>query len=422
MIWILRNISIHLWLAVLFAIPTVFVLLLFSYPLFPGIDPVVAAAGLVVTVFLLFGAIMDTVAKRLLSRLIKEGQAWERAGLTTKAKKAYQRAVRIYDTFLLWPLFTRRAVGRICGAIARFQVNNPQDHPGFNRAFTLYVKLYPDDEDLVLPWVKQLSGRSAISAIEQDVLTRLAGRKYGNTAVTDALADIFLRLERRDYAARKLYRHATEKPQAAEMLSPRIEALVGEPDIEGLERQAPEVSQTISVPKRIRIREVAGAVAARGRTALTMTGSFLSEITSRVWQSAVQVTAWFKKTPKARMYLKTAFLCLACLWLTFFMVNTIAHLFKSRTVEQGEAKTMEVAVPKPFTIQVAAYLKLSHADRYVAILKKKGIEAHVKKVAGGGKTWYLVRVSQFVNKKSAAEYGRQLKNKKIIDDFFVSNK
>ena len=45
-----------------------------------------------------------------------------------------------------------------------------------------------------------------------------------------------------------------------------------------------------------------------------------------------------------------------------------------------------------------------------------------KKVNGGGKTWFVVRVSEFADKKSAADYGRKLKRQKIIDDFFVNNK
>ncbi|MCP4672119.1 MAG: SPOR domain-containing protein, partial [Desulfobacula sp.] len=77
---------------------------------------------------------------------------------------------------------------------------------------------------------------------------------------------------------------------------------------------------------------------------------------------------------------------------------------------------------KPFTIQVAAYLKQVHADRYAGVLKKKGFTPFIKKVRGGGKTWYVVRVSEFSDKASAAAFGKKLKDKKIIDDFFVSNK
>ncbi len=107
--------------------------------------------------------------------------------------------------------------------------------------------------------------------------------------------------------------------------------------------------------------------------------------------------------------------------LLFFMGSTRSHIFKSRTIEKEKIK-IPVKVFKPFTIQVAAYLKPKHAQRYVDILKKKEIDARIKKVYGGGKTWFVVRVSEFIDKKSAAAYGQKLKKEKIIDDFFVNNK
>lgn len=83
---------------------------------------------------------------------------------------------------------------------------------------------------------------------------------------------------------------------------------------------------------------------------------------------------------------------------------------------------IEIQFPKPFTIQVAAYLKQVHADRYAAILKQKGIVPIITKVKGGGKIWYVVRISEFADKATAAAFGKKLKAEKIIDDFFVSNK
>lgn len=83
---------------------------------------------------------------------------------------------------------------------------------------------------------------------------------------------------------------------------------------------------------------------------------------------------------------------------------------------------MEISAPKPFTIQVAAYLKQVHADRYAAILKQKGVVPIIITAKGGGKTWYVVRISEFPDKATAAAFGKKLKAEKIIDDFFVSNK
>jgi cell division protein FtsN len=96
-------------------------------------------------------------------------------------------------------------------------------------------------------------------------------------------------------------------------------------------------------------------------------------------------------------------------------------MLKSRTVEIQKV-AVDMPTPKPFTIQVAAYLKQESADHYVDLLKKKGIDAAVKKVAGGGKTWFVVRVSEFEDKQSAEAYGQTLKQQKIIDDFFVNNR
>ena len=94
---------------------------------------------------------------------------------------------------------------------------------------------------------------------------------------------------------------------------------------------------------------------------------------------------------------------------------------KSGSIETKKTVT-EIQIPKPFTIQVAAYLKLKHAETYVGKLKKKGIDAGMKKVDGGGKTWFVVRISQFTDKQSAAAYGQKLKQQNIIEDFFVNNR
>jgi hypothetical protein len=162
---------------------------------------------------------------------------------------------------------------------------------------------------------------------------------------------------------------------------------------------------------------------ASGRTMgfLRWLSSFSGSVLSFILLSAGKGYTYLKEREKLQFYLKAAVTGIVLFGLLVFMVSTLSHLFKSKPVEKQE-KIIEVQMPKPFTIQVAAYLKQSHADKYVGVLKKKGIDATVKKVDGGGKTWFLIRVSQFVDKESAAAYGQKLKQQKIIDDFFVNNK
>jgi len=148
---------------------------------------------------------------------------------------------------------------------------------------------------------------------------------------------------------------------------------------------------------------------------------FIGSVLSFFILSAGKSVTYIKEHEKAQFYLKTGLLSMVSIWLLFFMANTLSHMLKSKAVEKPE-KEIQIQVPKPFTIQVAAYLKQKHASRYVDTLKKKGIDAIVKKVGGGGKIWFVVRVSEFVDKKSAAAYGQKLKQQEIIDDFFVNNK
>ena len=77
--------------------------------------------------------------------------------------------------------------------------------------------------------------------------------------------------------------------------------------------------------------------------------------------------------------------------------------------------------PDPFTIQVAAYLKPDDAQRFVDQLVEKGLDAFWTKAASANRTWYQVKVSHFASKEAARAYGRDLKSKGLIDDFYVAN-
>ena len=83
--------------------------------------------------------------------------------------------------------------------------------------------------------------------------------------------------------------------------------------------------------------------------------------------------------------------------------------------------TAAAAAPDPFTLQVAAYLKQEYAVKLVEELKRKGLDAYWTETSSGGKLWYQVRLSHFPDQPSAREYGRDLKRKGLIDDFYVTN-
>ena len=73
------------------------------------------------------------------------------------------------------------------------------------------------------------------------------------------------------------------------------------------------------------------------------------------------------------------------------------------------------------TLQVAANLKSEYALKFVDDLKQRGYDAYWIETASGGKTWYQVRIAHFPDPQSARDFGARLKQKGIIEDFYVTN-
>ena len=104
------------------------------------------------------------------------------------------------------------------------------------------------------------------------------------------------------------------------------------------------------------------------------------------------------------------------------ILNTAGHLVKPPPPPASPAPKVAVKIePTPYTLQVAAYLKPEHADRFIDILKAKGQEAYRVEAQSQQKIWYQVRVGHFPTKDAARTYGQQLKTEAIIEDFYVAN-
>ena len=108
-----------------------------------------------------------------------------------------------------------------------------------------------------------------------------------------------------------------------------------------------------------------------------------------------------------------------------FLINTVGYLTPSPVPEPAPQAVAPPPVeapppPMPYTLQVAAYLKPEHAERYLESLKKQAIDAYVIQAHGNDKTWYQVRIAHFPDKATARTYGSSLKEKGIIEDFYVA--
>ncbi|RLC14415.1 MAG: hypothetical protein DRH93_20775 [Deltaproteobacteria bacterium] len=420
MIWILRNISVHLWITTLFAIPLSFYILPGLSEFFPGINPLITGVVTIAGVIVIISFLMDLTAKKIIINLIKEGHAWERSGIFNKADKNYTKALRIYDTFLLWPFTSKKTAQRISGAIAKFNLNSSVENKNFKLGTLFYLKINPADRDIAYLWLTRLRKSSIVTSFEQEILSMLAERYYSDKILSILILDIFLGLEREDFTAKKLYQHVLSDPELKHGYAKKIEALIGKPE-DTLQKEVSFQFFDKKPVKKVEIGKKVQVLTKKGVYFLQSLWSFMGGSFSFLMLSAAKVYTSIKQNEKIRFYLKAGFLTLVSGLLLFFMAGPISHIFRSRTIEKEKIKT-PIQVFKPFTIQVAAYLKPKHAQKYVDILKKKEIDARIKKVYGGGKTWYVVRVSEFIDRKSAAAYGQKLKKQKIIDDFFVNNK
>ncbi|RLC04224.1 MAG: hypothetical protein DRH34_04470 [Deltaproteobacteria bacterium] len=423
MIWILRNIGIHLWITTLVALPLSFYILPGLTKLFPEISPILTGLVTILGSALGMGFLMDQMAKKTVTGLIKEGQAWERSGILNKAEKQYIKALRIYDTFLLWPFFAKKTARIISGAIAKFELNSFVENKNFKVGTVVYVKMNPENEDIARLWLGKLKRSTIVTSLEQEVLSALAEKYYNHKLLSALIIDIFLGLDRRDFIAKKLYQQGLNDPELKKKYAKKIEDLIGSPNetIETIQQEVSFIKPEKKQKKEIGIGKRIQAALLNCLSYLKNLWMFIGSVLSFFILSAGKSVTYIKEHEKAQFYLKTGLLSMVSIWLLFFMANTLSHMLKSKAVEKPE-KEIQIQVPKPFTIQVAAYLKQKHASRYVDTLKKKGIDAIVKKVGGGGKIWFVVRVSEFVDKKSAAAYGQKLKQQEIIDDFFVNNK
>ncbi len=88
----------------------------------------------------------------------------------------------------------------------------------------------------------------------------------------------------------------------------------------------------------------------------------------------------------------------------------------SKSSQSTQQKTTETTITKNpdgrFTVQIASFPKLHHAQEMEENLKSKNHPAYIQKVEIPGKgTWYRVRVGKFTNKNDARQFGQDIKTK-----------
>lgn len=430
MIRYLKYTGVLLWITVLLGIPACFLINFLMVHIFSTGTSFIMGGAIILATAAGSSIVMDTAGRKAVLRLIQEGQTWERSGIESKARKSYIRALRIYDTFLFWPVSAHKSAKAISKAVAGFYLNNPGPDSSFGIGACMYLKMNPSDLDMAIMWLDRVSKKKVIDSLEQEVLSILAQTHHAQKRVTLMISRIFLRLRRNDLVAKKVYRDALEQPEADPRQKEQILEILKHKEtlMSGLQEPIASVNpyptEKSSAGKALlwsgfikAITGCVGTVTDIFRALLAKTASTLHLLLQTI-QKGVAV---FRENRQMRRLLRNGIALIAGAGLIVFLITTVFHTLKTKVQERRQIER-EALIPKPFTIQVAAYRKHEYAKSYVDKLKKKQVDALIKKVEGGGKTWFVVQVSAFADKKSANAYGRELKTKKLIEDYFVNNR
>jgi hypothetical protein len=344
-----------------------------------------------------------------------------------------------------------------------------------------YLWAHPGDEEVAEQWVQHAERQGGLREDHQDLGDRLADAHPGHRIIQLAVARLCLAAERTDYLALKTYRRVcgadggapaefcTELEQLfrksgrsdewAHQAFRRAGAVVAEsggpmaktptapaarlpvdeepaefevsvPDGEAeaafrMSGAADELGEdeeeraALIAQRRLRWAARMDALGRQAAAAL----SFLRE---RIRHYGTGGVAWLYgiwRDPGRRRALAVLLSAGSVIGIGWMALNAVG-VFDPAPTDSPSVSLPSGPAPAaadPFALQVAAYLRQDYALKLVEDLKKKKLNAYLIETTGSGKTWYQVRIAAFPDPQSAREFGRELRGKGVIDDFYVTS-
>jgi tetratricopeptide (TPR) repeat protein len=478
---VLKPFAFRLWVTILLGGLTI----LWALPAFQasiGLGwTLVPVSGILVLVFIAVGWFFNRLGLYFIERLIREATAWERDSMHYEADKAFRKAVAVFDSFLLSPIVEKRQSPHITAHLARFYLVRADKDDTSENFVCSYLQSHPEDEEVAENWLQQLANQDGLKKEHYEVAIRIGNARPKNKMIQLLLAQFYLDEERTDFQALQTYRRVLSgDPNGAQVVVGQLAAIFlgeGRADewalriyIQALElnRDQTQLLKGIAagafwIPETERTRPLlhkaiklladldadrlktmrAGfnppvllAIEEKPARAIRL-GSTMGRIISLMANTLFRViTSAFKvfmagsrdlihfiiRSKRSKIILMRITVAGLTIGLVILVTNTFEHLIKTDTAatENDQLASIPVITDR-FTIQVAAYLKSEHAEKYVKHLKKQGLDVFWTEAKGAKKKWYQVRISHFPDKASARAYGESLKAKGIIDDFYIAN-
>ena len=425
------------------------------------------------------GWLGTNLALRLLPSILHEAGVYERSGEPYKAEKAYQKALALYDSFLMSPKARRSGMPALASRMARLYAAQAERQAAADRFMEEYLDSYPADQDIAENWLQTREYQGGLAPRQHDLAARIGEAHADNTAIQIILARLYLLAKRTDFPALQTYRRAMAAPLAASAImttdlanvfidegrsdewalpvylraaaqQPSWEALrcgvaaclrwirpsdgnadllaqaetvLGKTDAETLRRMSSGfVPPSGSYPVHDAWEtgeeiEPAGTVSliTRLREAGTRISRFRQGLHGKVAERV-------RRSTGLRRTLTWSLIGGLGALAAMFTINTVGYLTPSPVPEPQPVAppVVDAPAPMPYTLQVAAYLKPGYAERYIESLRKQSVDAYLVKAHGNDKTWYQVRVAHFPDKAAARAYGSNLKAEGLIEDFYVA--
>jgi hypothetical protein len=385
----------------------------------------------------------------------------------------------VLDSFLVSPAVRRRNLPPLTARLARFYLARPRGDAETEELIAGYLAAHPGDEEVAEQWVLRVELRGGLREDHQLLATRLGAAHPRNGTIQCALARLCLMLERTDYPALQCYRRvcgaeAEVPPEFCRDLARllrqegRTDAWVQQfyrraPGPVPVAPEAPPVEAPLSVtgpgPAVYEApAEAAPPDAADGAFRMSVTidevpdeedeahpsvwgrprgwppawkwlarlrgeiAAVASRGVRRMFQGSAAVTRAVVRPPALPYVLGAVIAAGAAGGGIWLFVNAGDGFFRPAAIPAvAEPAAAPAVVRDPYTLQVAAYLKSEYALKFVDDLKQRGHDAYWIETSSGGKTWYQVRIAHFPDPQSARDFGARLKQKGIIEDFYVTH-
>jgi hypothetical protein len=431
---------------------------------------------IMVAAFLLIGWISNRWGLNIVQHLIYEAGIFERDGMVAEAENRFQRALAVFDSFLISPVAKKQKALPLRARIARFYLARASKNDDAERFLVSYLYTNPQDEEVAESWIEHVEHRGGLKEEHQELAFLIGRAQPRNQTIQSILARYYLMLERTDFQALQTYRRALGGDQkvppefihdlavlflqerrvdewALEIYLKAIEKSDHRPVIlRGIaacvrwislsERNRPLLHRAYALLKGLDPAEIKkmstgfkppvqpsdkrdGRSSFQKRASLFKTaGTVLQTFYEDVTAAPAWVLGLMRRTlqsTRSKRVLAAVLLVGLAAAVIVLVVNTVRHLVKVEVPVAEKVDKAPEVITDPFTLQVAAYLKPGYAKKYVEQLKKQNLDAYWREAISSDKKWYQVRIAHFPDKKSARDFGESLKAKGIIDDYYVAN-